>query len=162
MEAEVIVGPAGQVLARAAHDTDLLILGSRGRGAAAETILGSVVLRTLEHTTCPVMIVRGAERAPQGAVLVAVDVEDADDAVLNFAFIEAAARSAQLYAVYASDLNWARTYLGDTEVTRGVCADAIVGAENALDRVLRTWRAQYHGVRVEAAVLDGAPARGLD
>jgi nucleotide-binding universal stress UspA family protein len=43
------------------HDVDLVVVGSRGRGAIAGTLLGSVSLGLLGRAGRPVAIVRGAE-----------------------------------------------------------------------------------------------------
>lgn len=37
---------------------DLIIMGSRGRSAFKELLLGSVVFKVVHHSKCPVMIVR--------------------------------------------------------------------------------------------------------
>lgn len=55
-----------QYLVERSHGAALLIVGSRGHGALAGTLLGSVGLQLLHHADCPVMIVRspaGAARA---------------------------------------------------------------------------------------------------
>jgi nucleotide-binding universal stress UspA family protein len=42
---------------------DLLIAGSRGRGAIASTLLGSVAIGLTEHAPCPVLVARGTRCA---------------------------------------------------------------------------------------------------
>ena len=42
------------------RDGDLLVLGSRGRGAIAAGLLGSTVNSVVEHVAVPVAVVRGA------------------------------------------------------------------------------------------------------
>ncbi|WP_316524573.1 universal stress protein [Kitasatospora brasiliensis] len=54
----LVLGHAAEVLLEAAEDADLLVLGSRGRGTFARTLLGSVSTRCAVHGTCPVVIVR--------------------------------------------------------------------------------------------------------
>lgn len=54
----LVLGHAAEVLLEAAEDADLLVLGSRGRGTFARTLLGSVSTRCAAHGVCPVVIVR--------------------------------------------------------------------------------------------------------
>ena len=58
VHAQVIRGSAVQVLLDAASDADLLVVGSHGRGAMAELLLGSVSERCVRHAGCSVVVVR--------------------------------------------------------------------------------------------------------
>ena len=55
--ARVIRGSAVRVLLDAARDAELLVVGSRGRGAMAELLLGSVSEHCVRHAVCPVVVV---------------------------------------------------------------------------------------------------------
>ena len=55
----VTEGRAGPVLAGAAEGADLLVVGCRGHGGLAETLLGSVGQYCVHHAPCPVVIMRG-------------------------------------------------------------------------------------------------------
>jgi nucleotide-binding universal stress UspA family protein len=55
---EVLEGPAGEVLTRHSRGADLLVVGSRGRGAFRALLLGSIALNCAMHAECPVMVVR--------------------------------------------------------------------------------------------------------
>jgi nucleotide-binding universal stress UspA family protein len=55
---EVQEGPAGEVLTRRSRGADLLVVGSRGRGAFRALLLGSIALHCAMHAQCPVMVVR--------------------------------------------------------------------------------------------------------
>lgn len=55
---EVLVGQAGEELARFAEPDDVLVVGSRGRGALAGWLLGSTSNYVAHHATCPVVVVR--------------------------------------------------------------------------------------------------------
>jgi nucleotide-binding universal stress UspA family protein len=46
----------------AAADHDLIVMGSRGRGAVRSAFLGSVSHYVLNHTTVPVLIIHDGER----------------------------------------------------------------------------------------------------
>ena len=65
--ARVIYGHPAEVLLDAAADADLLIVGSRGHGAFAEALLGSVGQYCAHHAHCPVLIMRGAPGGRPGA-----------------------------------------------------------------------------------------------
>ena len=52
--------PAEALLAEAG-DADLLVVGSRGRGALRSALLGSVSRTVVHHATCPVAIIRQPE-----------------------------------------------------------------------------------------------------
>ena len=52
-----VAGPPADVLVEVARDADLLVVGSRGRGAFAGLLLGSTSQRCAKRSTCPVVIV---------------------------------------------------------------------------------------------------------
>jgi nucleotide-binding universal stress UspA family protein len=55
--------PGFELLKRAAAaDHDLIVMGSRGRGAVRSAFLGSVSHYVLNHTTVPVLIIHDGER----------------------------------------------------------------------------------------------------
>lgn len=61
-------GSAGEALVHAARTADLLVVGSRGRGALASAMLGSVSLHCVLHARCPVTVVHPAvDREPTPA-----------------------------------------------------------------------------------------------
>lgn len=65
VKTHVVEGYPARVLIDRAVGADLLVIGSRGHGALAEMLLGSVGLHCASHAPCPVLIVRGdAANAP--------------------------------------------------------------------------------------------------
>jgi nucleotide-binding universal stress UspA family protein len=59
---EVVAGvPADEIVAFADnHDVDLTVIGSRGRGAVAGALMGSVSQAVVHESRRPVLVVRGA------------------------------------------------------------------------------------------------------
>lgn len=52
------MGYPPKVLVERSKSADLLVVGSKGRGGFAGTILGSVSLHCVAHAACPVVVVR--------------------------------------------------------------------------------------------------------
>ncbi len=96
----VSAGPAAQALLDRAAGADLLVVGSRGRGAVRSALLGSVALHCVAHSTCPVLVVHsGAGGSNPPKVIVGVDGSAASRAALAAAIDEAGARGADLDVV---------------------------------------------------------------
>lgn len=57
----VVQGRAAQVLVDAAEGADLLVVGCRGHGGLAGTLLGSVGQYCVRHAPCPVVVIRGKQ-----------------------------------------------------------------------------------------------------
>ncbi|MFE7753265.1 universal stress protein [Streptomyces sp. NPDC057428] len=55
-EINVREGHPAEVLVSEAREADLVVVGNRGHGRFAETLLGSVGQRVIEHAACPVVV----------------------------------------------------------------------------------------------------------
>jgi nucleotide-binding universal stress UspA family protein len=62
---EVLEGPPADAILNVAQvrECDLIVMGSRGRGALAGLLLGSVSHRVVAHARMPVMVVRAQGEA---------------------------------------------------------------------------------------------------
>jgi nucleotide-binding universal stress UspA family protein len=161
VEAEATPGNAAEVLAVAARDAELLVVGNRGRGGFTGLLLGSVSMRALTASCVPTMVVRGTQRDPRDVVLVAVDIEEPADDLMDFAFNEAARRGARLEAVNVWDLSWAAEYADDAEDIRRAAAQARIDLDAALEALVRTWHGKYPDVPVSHIIADDTPATVL-
>ncbi|MFD9966908.1 universal stress protein [Streptomyces sp. NPDC059011] len=166
-------GRAAAVLAVEAADSQLLVLGSRGRGALAGFLVGSVGTATVGLTDTPVVLVRPPAESPSGSaqprppgdvavgrdVVVGVDIHETADAVLAFAFDEAARRGCGVRAVHGWSLPF--TFGHAPGVDPGVRQEVADGIAGAVVELLRPWRGLYPSVKAEERVLVGAPAEQL-
>lgn len=85
--AEIRRGHAGQNLVDSALDASLLVVGSRGRGAIASAVLGSVSSYCASHSTVPVVIVPETADPAAAAerIVVGIDGSANSDAALAWA-----------------------------------------------------------------------------
>jgi nucleotide-binding universal stress UspA family protein len=106
---EVRHGHPAQELIRAAGTDALLVVGSRGRGSVAGSLLGSVSQSSAQYAQGPVVVVRGPRRdTPAGRVVVGVDGSAQSGHALRFARDTAVARGAVLQVVHT----WTVPYMG--------------------------------------------------
>ncbi|MEV0412806.1 universal stress protein [Streptomyces sp. NPDC050448] len=164
-------GRPSAALAAEAADAALLVLGSRSLGRLVGFIIGSVSLSTLAATETPVVLVRTAgdpatddpvvaeARPAYGEIVVGVDVRQACDRVLAFAFEEAARRDCTLRAVHGRKLPSVMGYVPvlDPDAPR----EAERSAARMLADMLLPWRHKFPGVRVEEKTSIGSAGREL-
>jgi len=104
VEVVVTAGAAAQHLVDRSRGAALLVVGSRGRGAVAGALLGSVSLRCVTHAHCPVVVLHGpgpVGTASEGVVVVGIDGSPGARAALAVAAEEAGRTGARLEAVTA-------------------------------------------------------------
>ncbi|MDN0200029.1 universal stress protein [Streptomyces sp. S.PNR 29] len=168
-------GRASEVLAEAAKESDLLVLGSRGLSGIGGFLVGSVGQAVIARAEGPVVLVRAWEQAadehemdpvgiPSAAtgfrpVVLGLDTDGPDDTVIAFAFEEAARRTASLRVVHGWNLPPYFAY--------GLPADPGLNAElgrqdaAALAAVLRPWKEKFPQVAVIEESRSGSPANHL-
>ena len=83
----LLVGRPATLIVDAARNirAGLVVVGSRGRGALASMVLGSVSAEVVDHAPCPVLVVR---RPVDGPTLVAVDGSAPSDAAVTYLVAE--------------------------------------------------------------------------
>jgi nucleotide-binding universal stress UspA family protein len=155
VQTAMLIGSAGPVLLQQASTAAMVVIASRGLGAIAGAVLGSVGSYLCTHAACPVLVVHHAERwagpetpLPHAApVVLGVDPSPAGQAAWEAAFTEAAARRTKLVAVRA-----VAHMTGDPTVerqTRAALSD------------LTLWRTKFPDVGAELSIRRGGPAAVL-
>lgn len=157
-----IAGATADVIASAARNAELLVLGNRGRGGFAGLLLGSVSTRTLGFASCPTMIVRGTPTEPAGSIVLGLDIDDPGEESIEFAFAEAALRRARLRVISAWGVDRAGGF--DPGIAAEIAlakARTAVGARTTLETLLNPWPAKYPDVRLDIEVTDDTPGAAL-
>ncbi len=85
--ARITQGPAGPTLVEAAAGTSLLVVGTRGRGAIAESVLGSVSSYCAANSPVPVAIIPNSisDNTRPNTAIVAIDGSNASIRALQWA-----------------------------------------------------------------------------
>ncbi|MCX4993118.1 universal stress protein [Streptomyces sp. NBC_00568] len=167
---------AAPALLAGAEDTELLVLGSRGLGAVAGFLVGSVALAVVARSERPVVLVRAGEHAadehlpdatggaaasssPYRDVVLGLDLEEPGDAVVEFAFETAARRAAGLRVVHGWNpaAVFGHAAAPDSELDAELAEETRLG----LHDLLRPWRGKFPGVEVRAQAVIGSAGRHL-
>jgi len=162
---DLVADDAQNALLRAASESELTVLGSRGLEPVQSYFLGDVSMPVVARAERPVVLVRaepGGATAPSAArsrVVVGLQPNGPSDDLLEFAFRTAAARAVPLVAVYGRSVPLhARVPWGlDHAVTEELTRDA----RERLSGVLRPWREKYPRVDVVDSVRLESPAKAV-
>lgn len=98
---ESVVGHPVDALVRRSAEAQMVVVGSRGHGGFVNALLGSVSASVANHSSCPVVVVRGNTATATGPVVVGLDDSPGSRAALHFAFEAASTRSTELVALQA-------------------------------------------------------------
>jgi nucleotide-binding universal stress UspA family protein len=156
IDTSLLVGEPGPVLADAARNTLMLVVGSGGVSGLATTAFGSVTRYAVAHAPCAVVIHRDPAAVHHRIVTGIRDVDDCD-AALDFAFDEASHRGAHLLAVQAWYGSRPAGAGGSAVAPKRVSSVAFV----RLARALEPWQEKYPEVEVGAEVMHARPGRAL-
>lgn len=159
VSAIALPGPAAAALVDRGKDADLLVVGSHGRGAVADFLLGGVSRQVATHARCPTIIVRAGG---EPRVVVGIDGSAQAGRALDFAFDEASRRGWPLRVVHAWDVAVIGFDVDSTTYPEGGILDDVEGAETRLGaQVLSGHVATYPDVEVEVRIVRGAAGRVL-
>lgn len=111
VEVETRVGHVTGELLSAAVSADMVVIGSRGHGRAADLLVGSVSQHLARHAPGPVVVVRPARATDSHRIVVGVDGSTASSAALDYACQRAERTRETVVALHA----W-RTHAPSTDV----------------------------------------------
>ena len=157
-----VTGTPADALLAAAKDAELLVLGSRGLSGVGGFLVGSVGLSVVAHAELPVTLVRAGAAAadehethpagspstdtPYRPVVLGIDADAPADAVIEFAFAEAARRDTTLRVVYGWNLP--PYYAYGFALDAGLNEELSLQETDTLTEALRPWRQKHPGTEV--------------
>ncbi|MFI0510890.1 universal stress protein [Streptomyces sp. WSLK1-5] len=156
---------AQEALIKAASESAMLVLGSRGMETVESYFMGDISMPVVARAERPVVLVRaeptaeGPPSATAAPVVVALQLHDSAEELLDFAFHTAAARGVPLLAVHGRSVPLhARTPWGaDHEVAEEMTREA----HKELRGALRPWHEKYPQVEVADSVRLASPAKAV-
>jgi nucleotide-binding universal stress UspA family protein len=159
VSAEMVSGPAVPALVDLSKEAQMIVVGSRGRGALARGLLGSVSTGLVHRAHCPVAIIHDEDpliaHPSKAPVVVGVDGSPASERALEIAFEEASFRGVDLVAVHA----WSDTGVFEFPGIDWSTMQSI-GEETLAER-LAGWQERFPDVVVHRVVVADRPARQL-
>ncbi|MGW2512246.1 universal stress protein [Streptomyces scopuliridis] len=164
----LVADDAQHALLKAASESEMLVLGSRGLTPVESYFLGDISMIVVGRAERPVVLVRAGSRAEgplasgpgaAGHVVVALKLHAPNDDMLEFAFTTAAARGLPLRAVHGhSTPIHAYTPWGvDHTVTQQIVRDA----QKGLNQALSPWREKFPSMDVTDTIRLESPARAV-
>ncbi|UQX10340.1 universal stress protein [Candidatus Mycobacterium methanotrophicum] len=161
MESEVLHGPIVPTLVDLSKRADMVVVGCRGQGAVARTLLGSVSSGLVHHAHCPIAVIHDEDplttRSPQAPVVVGVDGSPTSELATEIAFDEASRRGVGLVALHAwSDMG--PLDFGHPGRAPIEWANFEVREEEVLAERLSGWQERYPDVVVHKVVVCDRPA----
>lgn len=156
---DLVSGPAVPVLADLSSSAQMIVVGSRGRGALARGLLGSISTGLTHHAHCPVAIIHDEDplmpHPSKAPVVVGVDGSPASEGALAIAFEQASFRGVDLVAVHA----WSDS--GVLEFPGADWSALQAAGEETLSERLAGWQERYPDVPVRRVVVADEPAHQL-
>lgn len=150
---------ADEVLEELSAQARLIVLGSQEVSAASALLVGSLTLKTVTRSMCPVIAWRGEVLAPTDQpIVVGVDGQNSE-AAIGLAFELAEALHAPLRAVRSSS---SRRAPGDVTIPFLIDWEALEAMEwSSLTATVEPWAQRHPGVEVTFFVEPTKPSHAL-
>jgi nucleotide-binding universal stress UspA family protein len=150
IESELLFSPVVPTLVDLSKEAQMVVVGSRGRGPIARSVLGSVSSNLIRHAHCPVAVIHDEDplmpHPSEAPVLVGIDGSTVSELATAIAFQEASWRGVELVALHV----WS-----DVEVNDFPAIDWPTmkpAAEEILAERLAGWQERYPDVKVRRVV----------
>ena len=157
IDTSLLVGQPAPVLADAATNALMLVVGARGVSGLTTTASGAVSQYAAAHPPCTVVIHRRQAAPVHHRIVVGIRDRGDSEAALAFAFEEASHRGAHLLAVQA--WYWSRPAgaEGPAIKPKRMSSEAFL----SLARLLEPWQEKYPDVEVGTEVIHARPGPAL-
>lgn len=159
IDSGVVFAPAVPTLTDLSKEAQFVVVGSRGRGALARAVLGSVSSSLIRQAHCPVVVVHDEDplmpHPAQAPVLVGIDGSPASELATAIAFDAASRRGVDLLALHT----WSDVEVLDfPEIDWPAMKPQ---AEETLAERLAGWQERYPDVTVHRVVECSQPTSHL-
>jgi nucleotide-binding universal stress UspA family protein len=150
IETEVLFSPVVPTLVDLSKEAQMVVVGSRGRGSFARSLLGSVSSSLIRHAHCPVAVIHDEDplmpHPAEAPVLVGIDGSPVSELATAIAFQEASWRGVELVALHV----WSDVEVNDFPPIDWPAMKP--AAEEILAERLAGWQERYPDVSVRRVV----------
>lgn len=154
---EFAVATPAAALVEASRTAGMVVVGSRGRGAIARKVLGSVSTAAVHRAHCPVAVIHDGQSPPdsRAPILLGYDGSAAAEEATALAFDEASRRGVDLVALHAW---WSP---GAFELPGFDWNELRSDVDREFAGQLSAWQRRYPQVNVHRVVVADQPGRRL-
>jgi nucleotide-binding universal stress UspA family protein len=150
IETEMLFSPVVPTLVDLSKEAQMVVVGSRGRGPIARSVLGSVSSSLIRHAHCPVAVIHDEDplmpHPAEAPVLVGIDGSPVSELATEIAFQEASWRGVELVALHV----WSDVEVNDFPAIDWPAMKP--AAEEVLAERLAGWQERYPDVQVRRVV----------
>ena len=159
VEEVVVEQQPAEALVQASAEADLLVVGSRGLGSLAGTLLGSVSQQCVQHARCPIAVIHSAHHGDRSRIVVGFDGSTGARTALEWATEEAGRRRTSVLAVCAYNETPAVAAAGPW--SSGALSELRQGLRLGAERVLEEAERFVGAIPVSTRAVHGPTANAL-